>query len=130
MARVAEHKSNTGDTSANLAAIISEASGRDRNEAETRHKIIDFILHDLLSWPKNRVVTYYFGVIGYNDSEFMDRCYVSQREYQKGAVPQARRHGQHIPFGLSRSPVPHTHFATAIVVTSVDLECPSRRHGG
>jgi hypothetical protein len=25
------------------------------NEAETRHKIIDFVIHDFLSWPKNRV---------------------------------------------------------------------------
>lgn len=28
---------------------------RNMNEAETRHKIIDFILHDFLAWPKNRV---------------------------------------------------------------------------
>lgn len=38
-----------------LDTIISETSSRDRNEAETRHKIIDFIIHDLLSWPRNRV---------------------------------------------------------------------------
>lgn len=38
-----------------LARIISEAASRDRNEAETRHKIIDFVLHDFLTWPRNRV---------------------------------------------------------------------------
>jgi predicted kinase len=38
-----------------LRAVIAEASRRDRNEAETRHKIIDFVLHDFLAWPRNRV---------------------------------------------------------------------------
>src|SRR6266571_887873 len=54
------------------------------------------------------------------------RCSISCRTAAdgKGAVPQARRHGQHIPSGLSRSPVPHIHSAMAIVVTSVDLEYP------
>ncbi|UJW86820.1 hypothetical protein [Devosia sp. SL43] len=31
------------------------ATNRDRNEAETRHKIINVVLHQLLAWPKNRV---------------------------------------------------------------------------
>jgi hypothetical protein len=31
------------------------AAARDRNEAETRHKIIDVVLHGLLAWPRNRV---------------------------------------------------------------------------
>lgn len=38
-----------------LEKVIAEASGRSRNEAETRHKIIDFILHHFLAWPRNRV---------------------------------------------------------------------------
>src|SRR5712672_3208788 len=45
----------TSDAFARLPTIIVEAAARDRNEAETRHKIIDFILHDLLVWPRNRV---------------------------------------------------------------------------
>lgn len=40
---------------------------RDINEAETRHKIIDFILHDLLSWPKNRVSVEEYIAPGYAD---------------------------------------------------------------
>ena len=38
-----------------LGRVIADAAGRDRNEAETRHKIIDFILHNFLAWPRNRV---------------------------------------------------------------------------
>ncbi|MFJ2480327.1 hypothetical protein ACIOWE_08635 [Pseudomonas sp. NPDC087598] len=47
--------SQSHDKIDNLEQIILFAHGRDINEAETRHKIIDFILHDFLSWPKNRV---------------------------------------------------------------------------
>jgi len=32
-----------------------EARSKDANEAETRHKLIDTVVHDILSWPKNRV---------------------------------------------------------------------------
>lgn len=38
-----------------LEKIIIENKDRKSNEANTRHKIIDFIIHDLLSWPRNRV---------------------------------------------------------------------------
>lgn len=38
-----------------INALISEYQGRNLNEADTRHKLIDFVLHDLLAWPKNRV---------------------------------------------------------------------------
>lgn len=43
------------DAFSTLPAVIADAANRNRNEAETRHKIIDFILHDLLAWPRNRV---------------------------------------------------------------------------
>src|SRR5947209_99850 len=43
------------DAFSRLPGVIADAANRDRNEAETRHKIIDFILHDLLAWPRNRV---------------------------------------------------------------------------
>lgn len=38
-----------------LGSIIKETERRALNEADTRHKVIDFIIHDLLSWPRNRV---------------------------------------------------------------------------
>jgi energy-coupling factor transporter ATP-binding protein EcfA2 len=44
-----------GDVLDALKALGSQASLRNKNEAETRHHIIDFILHDFLSWPRNRV---------------------------------------------------------------------------
>jgi hypothetical protein len=49
------HRAPTDDAFSRLPAVIADAAKRDRNEAETRHKIIDFILHDLLAWPRNRV---------------------------------------------------------------------------
>lgn len=51
----------SGSTSASrevlstLETLIQESDKRNSNEANTRHKIIDFIIHDFLSWPKNRV---------------------------------------------------------------------------
>lgn len=50
-----------------LKRVIVEASTRDRNEAETRHKIIDFVLHDFLHWPKNRVAVEEFIHPGFAD---------------------------------------------------------------
>lgn len=38
-----------------LKIRVASFERENRNEAEVRHKIIDFILHDFLSWPKNRV---------------------------------------------------------------------------
>lgn len=35
--------------------LASEYSRKSLNEADTRHKIIDVILHDVLGWPRNRV---------------------------------------------------------------------------
>lgn len=50
-----------------LESIITLARQRDINEAETRHKIIDFILHDFLSWPKNRVSVEEYIAPGFAD---------------------------------------------------------------
>nr|WP_288355716.1 hypothetical protein [uncultured Pseudomonas sp.] len=38
-----------------LNSIIREYESRSLNEADTRHKIIDYVIHDVLSWPRNRV---------------------------------------------------------------------------
>jgi predicted type IV restriction endonuclease len=38
-----------------LERLENEYKVRDENEADTRHRIIDFILHDMLAWPRNRV---------------------------------------------------------------------------
>ncbi|MFP5423468.1 MAG: hypothetical protein ACLGID_18680 [Gammaproteobacteria bacterium] len=50
-----------------MRGLVSEVSSRDRNEAETRHKIIDFVLHDFLSWPKNRVAVEEYISPGFAD---------------------------------------------------------------
>lgn len=38
-----------------LKAISLAAGDRPLNEADTRHKIIDLVLHEVLAWPRNRV---------------------------------------------------------------------------
>lgn len=50
-----------------LAAIQEYVKNRDINEAETRHKIIDFVLHDFLAWPKNRVAVEEYISPGFAD---------------------------------------------------------------
>ena len=47
--------------------LIEESKTRDRNEANTRHQIIDFILHDYLNWPRNRVSHEDYVNDGYTD---------------------------------------------------------------
>lgn len=48
-------KTSSTDALTMMTALIAEQGTRDRNEAETRHKILDSILHDFLAWPRNRV---------------------------------------------------------------------------
>jgi GTPase SAR1 family protein len=38
-----------------LRGLATELNDRTENEAETRHKIIDLVLHSILAWPRNRV---------------------------------------------------------------------------
>lgn len=58
---------NSNDKLAKLTELKEYAIKRDINEAETRHKIIDFVLHDFLAWPKNRVVVEEYINPGYAD---------------------------------------------------------------
>ena len=58
---------SSNDNFEKMILIIQESASRDRNEAETRHKIIDFVLHDYLSWPKNRVAVEEYINPGYAD---------------------------------------------------------------
>lgn len=63
-----DHKiSKTDDKLEQLKGVVQFASERDINEAETRHKVIDFIIHDFLSWPKNRVAVEEFIAPGFAD---------------------------------------------------------------
>ncbi len=48
-------ETDSSDNYSKIENLILDANTRDKNEAETRHKIIDVILHDFLSWPRNRV---------------------------------------------------------------------------
>lgn len=62
-----DHHSATYDKIEELRDIKNYVDARDINEAETRHKVIDFIIHDLLSWPKNRVAVEEYIAPGFAD---------------------------------------------------------------
>ena len=52
---------------AKLLELSATHADRTANEAETRHKIIDFVLHDVLSWPRNRVSVEEYIAPGFAD---------------------------------------------------------------
>ncbi|MCR9813591.1 hypothetical protein, partial [Vibrio parahaemolyticus] len=56
-----------GDNYEKMNDLIRSLEPRTKNEAETRHKIIDFVLHDFLFWPKNKVVVEEYINPGYAD---------------------------------------------------------------
>jgi predicted type IV restriction endonuclease/GTPase SAR1 family protein len=62
-----QHVTKVDDKLDQLVAVQKYATDRDINEAETRHKIIDFILHDFLAWPKNRVAVEEYIAPGFAD---------------------------------------------------------------
>jgi len=49
----------TGDNFEEMQSIISCSNSRTKNEAETRHKIIDFVVHDFLSSVSVKLVVRY-----------------------------------------------------------------------
>ena len=53
-----------------LTILITESASRSENEADTRHRIIDVILHDVLAWPRNAVSTEEHIGPGYADYSF------------------------------------------------------------
>ncbi len=53
------------DAREGLRGIISECKGRALNEADTRHRIIDHVLHELLAWPRNRTSVEEYIAPGY-----------------------------------------------------------------
>ncbi|MFC7665197.1 hypothetical protein ACFQWF_24540 [Methylorubrum suomiense] len=50
-----------------VKSLIVESQTRNRNEATTRHQIIDSIIHDLLKWPRNRTETEEYIAPGFAD---------------------------------------------------------------
>ena len=50
-----------------LEAAVADSPERGRNEADTRHKLIDLVLHSVLAWPKNRVSVEEYIRLGYAD---------------------------------------------------------------
>lgn len=50
-----------------LDSLVAELADREENEAETRHKIVDIVLHRVLAWPLNRVAVEEFIKPGFAD---------------------------------------------------------------
>lgn len=50
-----------------IEELISSCDERNFNEADTRHKIIDVVLHDFWAWPRNRVSVEEYINPGYAD---------------------------------------------------------------
>lgn len=57
----------TNDILDRIRTLRAEVATRDMNEADTRHRVIDFILHDVLAWPRNQVRTELYVSVGYAD---------------------------------------------------------------
>ena len=56
-----------GDPISVATSLSEQYTARDLNEAGTRHQIIDVVLHDILSWPRNRTLCESFISPGYAD---------------------------------------------------------------
>lgn len=70
---------------ASLSSMLSSVSLKDRPIFYPKEKITSYahkIRGNGLTNTLRRAINYYFGVIGDSDTEFMERCYVSQRDYQ------------------------------------------------
>lgn len=50
-----------------LRQFVAESKARDLNEADTRHQVIDFMLHDVFGWPRNRTKTEQYVSPGFAD---------------------------------------------------------------
>ena len=50
-----------------IKEIREEARQKDLNEANTRHLVIDRVIHDFLSWPRNAVRHEEHNEEGYSD---------------------------------------------------------------
>ncbi len=53
--------------------LASKYQSRDLNEADTRHQLIDIIIHDVLSWPRSLTDCESYISPGYSDYRLKDR---------------------------------------------------------
>lgn len=69
-----------------LASLLSVSPARDRAIYYPKEKISSYshsISANKLAGILRPIINYYFGVISDDDTEFMDKCYVSQRDYHQ-----------------------------------------------
>lgn len=72
-----------------LASTLTNAVHADRPLYHPKEKINSYaysISANRLAATLRPIVNHYFGVISDDDSEFMDKCYVSQRDYHQSSV--------------------------------------------
>jgi hypothetical protein len=89
-----------------LSALIDETRERSGNEAETRHRIIDFVLHEVLSWPRNRVKVEEFIQPGFAD------YVLTKQDGSHLLFVEAKREG--VYFTL---PIPHANGETSCYIS-------------
>lgn len=87
-----------------LFELAADLNARTENEAETRHKIIDIVLHQVLSWPSNRV-----SVEEYIRPGFAD--YVLKKDNGEHLIlVEAKRSGVYFALPLSHRKAEHSCF--------------------
>jgi len=89
--------------------LAKQQSGRDLNEADTRHKVIDKVIHEILDWPKGQVALEKSVSAGYVD------YILTKASGQIGLVVEAKREGKY--FSLPKSARTESDFAHVSVRT-------------
>lgn len=94
------------DNYARIQALIEQTHDRNLYEADTRHQIIDVVIHDYLMWPRNRVAVESFISPGFAD-------YALQKENGENLFfIEAKREGKYFEL-----PIPHNQSETSSYIS-------------
>jgi hypothetical protein len=90
--------------------------GRQMNEANTRHQIIDTVIHQILSWPKEAVLCEEYIKPGYAD-------YLLMHDERKYLIIEAKREGEYFSIPDSfNAKVPYDFIKTEQLLTDKPVE--------
>lgn len=98
-------------------ALATEYSNRALNEADTRHKIIDVVLHDVFGWPRNRVSCEEYIAPGFAD-------YVLRRaDGEPILFIEAKKEGSYFDLPLSAiKPASGSYISVKTLLTSINIK--------
>jgi hypothetical protein len=96
--------------------LATEHSGRELNEADTRHQVIDRLLHEVLDWPKAQVSLEYAVHSGFAD-------YVLKKASDQVAIViEAKREGKYFSVpSLGRASNGCCHMSVRALLTDRDV---------